>query len=29
MEHKNKPAFEINQLVKETYNKIAHTYVHV
>jgi hypothetical protein len=23
MEHKNKPAFEINQLVKETYNKIA------
>jgi hypothetical protein len=23
MEHENKPAFEINQLVKETYNKIA------
>jgi hypothetical protein len=23
MEHKNKPAFEINHLVKETYNKIA------
>lgn len=23
MEHNNKPAFEINELVKETYNKIA------
>jgi hypothetical protein len=23
MEHENKPAFEINQLVKETYKKIA------
>jgi len=23
MENKNKPAFEINELVKETYNKIA------